>query len=116
MADNTNRLASLNEIREGSIVELPQVARARDPLSAQLQCAIILSTEELQTIHEGQLEIEINSAHLLTDRSKMLTSLLNAAVFYLKDKEVTPIQILELVSSAPFTDPPKDQDTQGPSP
>ena len=101
------RLAALNEIRIGMMVELRQVNKHRDPISVRIQRPLIISTAESFPLHEGQLEIEINQAEI-ADRSQYLTSLLNAAAVAIASLEVTPSMIIELESAAaPVPEPPE---------
>ena len=113
----SNRIAALNELRTGMMVQLPQVNKHRDPIFAQVQRPIILSTEKVQTLHEGQLEIEVNEVAVM-DRSQLLTSLWNAAARLLSKIEEPQPRIIELESAAPYLglDPPDDPAPQGSSP
>ena len=110
-----NRLAALNELRTGLMVELRQVSKHRDPISAFVQRPVILSTEKVQKIHEGQLEIEINDAEAM-DRAHLLASLFNAAVVALEDLEERPVIVVELELEAPEIPPPLDPQPHSPDP
>ena len=108
------RLAALNELRTGMMVELRQVTKHRDPIAEHIQRPIILSTEKLQLIHEGQLEIVIDEAETM-NRAHVFTALLTVAVLAIAEMQDRPVRVIELEREAPLM-PPDDPEGQGPAP
>ncbi len=115
---SANTIEQLNELRTGMLVELKRVSSNNDPITQLIRRPVILAAEQAPTIHEGQLEIEINNIALVA-KSDILAAILDEAVAQIRkqnEPEQRQVYLERAASSVPDYDPVEQDEPQGPGP